>query len=190
MPTAEARVPTERASRYLVQFCRHTSQMSRMRHRPPGRHGVPDVPAVEHAEWSDTAGTVRFARGSCTLRAEPTALTLRVEAADGDALRALQDGITRRLRTIGRRDRLIPRWHPSGDVPASPPAPAGRRPGRMRAPAWVAAAALAVVAHLGLAASTWGRWGADALLTVVAVKVLVVGAHLLLRRGGWRPRGR
>ncbi|WP_027943923.1 hypothetical protein [Amycolatopsis taiwanensis] len=58
MPTADAHIPTDRASRYLGQVCQHVKQMSRMPHLLQG-----GKLAVEHVDWSDTSGTIRFARG-------------------------------------------------------------------------------------------------------------------------------
>lgn len=104
MPTAEAQVTTDRASRYLVQLCRHLGRMSRM------RHGGESPPAVEHVDRSDTTGTIRFTHGTCTLHATDDVLTLRIEADDEDSLRQLQQGIARRLGTIGRRDELTVHW--------------------------------------------------------------------------------
>lgn len=188
MPTAEARVPTDRASRYLTQLCRHTNQMGRMRHAGSG-------PQVRHTESSDTTGTVHFGQGTCTLTAEPDALILRVDADDETTLRQLQDGITRRLETIGRRDRLTVTW-PASDPPAGTaptPAPHGR--GRWRTLGIVAVAALAVLIHVGLlggglAASAWANWGTNIILVLVALKVITVGAHLFLGRAALRRRHR
>ena len=121
MEIIEASVPTGRASRYLDQLCRHTSQMVRMGRRSAigavGRHlshraghaggGMPEVKQVDYAE---TRGTVSFARGRWILAATPDALTLRVEAEDADALRDLREGITRRIESIGRREGLTVVW--------------------------------------------------------------------------------
>lgn len=111
MPTAEAEVRTGRASRYLVQLCRHLGQMGGMGHRPTAHHGGQEPLAVRRADWSESSGTVRFAQGTCTLQASADALTLRVEADDEDALRRIQEGITRRLGMIGRRVAL--QWRQS-----------------------------------------------------------------------------
>jgi hypothetical protein len=110
MPTADAQIPTERASRYIDQLCRHLGQMSRMRHQIPTGHRGQAPPPVQQVEWSETSGTISFSHGTCTLQATSTALTLRVDADDEDDLRRLQDGITRRLETIGRRDHLTVEW--------------------------------------------------------------------------------
>lgn len=200
--TIEARVPTDRASRYLVQFCRHAGQMGRMRHRPPTRHQGKQVPpTVQHADWSDTAGTVRFAQGCCTLTAESDSLTVRIDAEDEDALRQLQDGITRRLETMGRRDDLAVRWHrpdPAPELqPVDPTSPGTRQPrrhrGRLSTLGVLAVAVVAVLAHVGLlggalAASIWGTWGLNAVIAIILVKVIVLALHVLggrfaLRRG-------
>ena len=190
MPNAAARIPTERADRYLGQLCRHLGQMSRMRHRTPtGPGGQP--PAITHVDRSDTTGTIRFAQGTCTLEAAADALTVRVEAEDEDTLRRLQDGIARRLETIGRRDHLTVRWQRSDSVPEDA-APPPRRPRRLgRTLALAAVAAVAIVVHLGLlggtlAASAWAGWGADIVLAIILLKVVTVGAHLLLGRAAFR----
>lgn len=119
MPSMEARVPTDRASRYLVQLCRHSEQMSRWRHRPPaGPGGGREAVAVREVQWSETLGVVRFDEGEWTLCATGDALLLRVDAVDQQALGRLQQGIAARLATIGRRDRLSVSWHPT-DPPSA-----------------------------------------------------------------------
>lgn len=205
MPTTEAHVPTERASRYLVQLCQHLGQMSRMRHRPPVRSGSQAPPAVQHVDWSDTTGTIRFAQGTCTLHATTDGLTLRVEADDEDTLRRLQEGIARRLDTIGRRDHLTVHWQQA--IPESSLTPedttttaissAGttRRPrptGRLLA--LVTVAALAILVHLGilgvtLAASAWASWGTSIVFAIVVVKIIAVALHGALGRLAFRNRG-
>ncbi|MEV0736785.1 DUF2218 domain-containing protein [Streptomyces sp. NPDC050549] len=85
--------------------------MGRRPHYRPRAHGGGDAPPkVEHTEWSDTHGVIRFARGKCTMQATQNTLTLRAEAADEDNLRIVQDGIARRLETMGRRDQLTVTW--------------------------------------------------------------------------------
>jgi hypothetical protein len=69
MLIAEARVATERSSRYLVQLCRHVNLVARAN---------PQMQA--HVEWSDDRGVISFGRGRCTLRADPGVLTLHAEA--------------------------------------------------------------------------------------------------------------
>jgi hypothetical protein len=63
MLIAEARVETDRFSRYLVQLCRHFNDEA---------HPEEQV----HVEWSDDRGVASFGWGRCTLRAEtPTRKT-------------------------------------------------------------------------------------------------------------------
>jgi hypothetical protein len=68
MLIAEAKVATERSSRYLVQLCRHVTKVGRAR---------PQMQA--HVEWSDDRGVISFDWGRCTLRADQGVLTLRAE---------------------------------------------------------------------------------------------------------------
>ena len=132
MLTAEAQIRTNRPSRYLIQLCSHASDMGRHQgHGLRARHAgsAPEgSPELRHAEWSDTHGVVRLSWGQCTLQATPGTLTLRAEAADEENLRRIQDLISRRLETFGRRDHLKVDWqrqrNDSGhtpDVPTSPP---------------------------------------------------------------------
>lgn len=192
MLTAYAHVPTDRASRYLVQFCRHADEMSHHpgdRPRPDGEapdHHVP--PTVDDVAWSDSVGTVRYALGRtvghCVLRATENSLLLSVDAEDEDTLQRLLDGISRRLVTIGRRDGLTVEWqHPDTAADLSP----SRRRRLVGRLLLIAAATLVVIAHLGLlggalAASIWTRWAGNIVLAVIALKVVAVGVHLLLGR--------
>ncbi|MET7930498.1 DUF2218 domain-containing protein [Streptomyces sp. NPDC005349] len=195
MPTAETRLATDRASRYLVQLCRHLRQMPRMSHRPPGGQGKGRVqPEVRHVEFTDTHGTVRFADGLWTLDATADALTLRVDADDEEALRRLQDAIAARIEKIGRRDGLQAQWQRA--VPDTLPQaehdthgnPGGRGVSRSRRATTlglVAGGAVIVALHLGiggaaLADATWTGWAANAALALVLVKLLFLGSHLLL----------
>ncbi|QKG23250.1 cytochrome P450 [Actinomadura verrucosospora] len=105
MPASEARVPTDRADRYLKQLCKHADQVSAL----APRHG--------HDLVRRTEGVIEFDGGRCTLRADGEALTLRAEAADRPSLDRLQDAIAGRLRRIGRRDALAVTWTPAGTGP-------------------------------------------------------------------------
>ncbi|SEG92785.1 hypothetical protein SAMN05216223_12696 [Actinacidiphila yanglinensis] len=132
MPTAEARLATDRASRYLVQLCSHLGRMDRMDHHPHGGHGAhgghaqdPTAPAVQHVDHTDTHGIVRFADGRWTLHATADTLTLRVDADDEAALSRLRDGISERITRIGRRDGLKAHWHPVAADDRSPAEPDG-----------------------------------------------------------------
>jgi hypothetical protein len=126
MPTAEARVGTEHASRYLVRLCQHISKIgntgAHLRHQRP-RH----LPGDErtragiqvHAEWTETHGHVTFGGGKITLQASPGALTLHAEAADEENLRQVQDLVAGRLAKFGRREHLTVNWRQT-ETPAVP----------------------------------------------------------------------
>ncbi|MEU6323882.1 DUF2218 domain-containing protein [Streptomyces sp. NPDC047009] len=152
---------------------------------------------MEHVDYSDTYGTIRFTGGLCTLHAASDALTLRVDANDEDTLRRLQNGITDRLEKIGRRDGLTVTWRrPEGpeDPPGEaagpiPPSKAGpnRARGHGKAIAMTVGGALVVAGHMGffgaaLAASAWTEWGVNAVLALVLLKVVFMGGHVLLAR--------
>ena len=99
MLAAQARVATDRSSRYLVQLCRHVSLVARTH---------PEMQA--NVEWSDDRGLISFGAGRCTLRADPGVLTLRAEAPDEESLHELEQRVAHRLEQVGRRDRLTVTW--------------------------------------------------------------------------------
>jgi hypothetical protein len=107
MPSAEARVRTDRASRYLNQLCGHTARIAGLSH---GHHAEGVTP--RRAESSGGNGVIEFDRGRCTLRATGEELVLLAEADDEQHLRLVQDAIAERLRRIGRRDQLSVTWNP------------------------------------------------------------------------------
>jgi len=132
--TAEARIETERASRYLAQLCRHISNISNMsgktRHL---RHGPrihlsgqtqPPPDMRPHAEWSETHGTISFGGGKLTMQASAGTLTLRAETGSEETLKQLQDLVTERLEKFGRRDHLKVNWQ-RPQSPAVRPGQAG-----------------------------------------------------------------
>jgi hypothetical protein len=153
---------------------------------------------VRHVDFSDTRGIVHFAEGECTLQATADTLTIRVETADEDTLRRLQDGIAGRLERIGRRDGLAVTWQraqastgsPGEPAPGAPPAPhtgAGKRRqlGRLGTAALVIGGALVVAVHLGLgggalATSAWTGWATNIILALILLKLLVVAGHVVL----------
>jgi hypothetical protein len=113
MYSSQATVATDRASRYLTQLGRHTGQMSRLAFHRTMRHGQGGAPPeVGHSEFSDTDAVITFGQGRCTLHATDDTLTLHAEADDLEQLRRIQDGITRRLERISRRDQLTVAWSP------------------------------------------------------------------------------
>lgn len=188
MPSAEARVPTDRASRYLAQLCRHLGEMGRM-HGALLAHAGARMPEVRQVEWSDDAGVVLFARGTCTLHATPDALLLRLDADDEDALADLQRGFGNRLRTIGRRDGLRVEWRPvaaasSGPETAPTHAPAGAAGHRRRFLTTAAVAGVVMVvaaAHLAAGGALLvAPWAGGAALAAVLLGGVVVVAHLVL----------
>lgn len=129
--TAEAVVQTANPARYIARLCRHASQMSahatepgrHLRHRPRGQRGGDAPPEVRSAEWSGTEGTVTLNWGRWTLQAADRTLTVRAEAADEQNLQRIQDLLTARLTSFGRREHLAVNWQPPL---ASKPGPATR----------------------------------------------------------------
>lgn len=209
MPSVEAHVETDRPGRYLVQLCRHGSQMSRHGHYRPRAHGGGKPPEVEDAEWSDTRGTITFSGGQCILRATPDGLALRVEAANETDLRKIQNGIAGRLEKIGRRDHLKVEWQgpeasgtSSGEAAEltalQPVHRAAAHPRPLKTIGLTLAIALAVAIHLGLGGALladyrWTGWAADivlaAVLILVVVKTAVVGRYAIRRtRASKNPR--
>ncbi|MBT2225765.1 DUF2218 domain-containing protein [Nonomuraea sp. NEAU-A123] len=208
MPILKAQIETERASRYLVQFCKHAAAMGRGGGHTPRMHlrGMMDRRELQvTAEWSDTEGTVTFAPwGQCTLAAEAGALTLLVEAADEDGLRQIRDIVSRDFERFSRRDPLTVTWHRSETSDAAPEigaptppengasAPTHRR-GRLRAnlQAILLAAAVVVIIglHVGLAGtvvanSAWTGMAANVVVALVVLKI----AFIALARFGLRRR--
>jgi hypothetical protein len=189
MPSTEAVIPTERAPRYLVQLCRHLSEMGRM-HSALISHSGGRMPQVEHVEWSDDAAVIRFPNGTCTLRAAPDALLIRLDADDEAAMSALQRGFANRVRTIGRREGLQVEWRPvvaAGSAPArssggATARPSGRQPNPLIGLVLAAVVALVVGLHLAiggaLVASPWTGLAGGALVALAALAAAVVAAHL------------
>ncbi len=110
MLTATARVPTDRASRYLAQLCRHAGQLSRItRHEPDGQSPA-GAPLTARADPSGSEGSIEFSQGRCTLQATEDSLILRAEAGSQEQLERIKEGIAARLQRIGRHDRLAVTW--------------------------------------------------------------------------------
>jgi hypothetical protein len=213
-PILEARIETERPSRYLVQFCKHAAAMGGGEHSPRAHlHGMAaarrDVQV--RADWSDTRGTVTFTPwGRCTLSAGDGSLAVRIEAADEDGMRQIRDVVTRDLDRFSRRDPLAVTWHrtdtpgthtpgthtPGTDTPGTAPdGVKGRRRVNLQAVLLSAAVLLIVGLHLGLAGtvvadSRWTGLAADLMMALVVLKIgLVVLVRIRLHRRG-KPGGR
>jgi hypothetical protein len=112
MFTSEAHVETDRPERYLAQICEHAAAMGRGGHQARVHGGHPEQDELDvRAEWSGARGTVTFApAGTCTLRADGTVLTLRIEATDPTGVRRIQEILSRDLDRFGRRDDLVVTW--------------------------------------------------------------------------------
>ncbi len=109
MLIAEARVATERSSRYLVHLCKHFERKAQTR---------PEVDA--NIEWSDDHGKVSFGWGQCTLDADPRVLTLRAEAPDEENLQRVEDLVANLLELFGKRDDLTVTWTPAQGAAEQP----------------------------------------------------------------------
>jgi hypothetical protein len=136
------------------------------------------------------------------MRASADALTLRVEAADDDALHRLQDGVAARLNKIGRRDQLTTIWHrmespvPPVNTQSTEPAPEQgtrkrRWPRRLTVIGLVAGGALIVALHLGIggaavAAVPWTEWVGGGLLVIILAKLVFIASHVILGRFAFR----
>ena len=109
MPSAQTRIPTDRAGRYLAQLCQHLNQISgHTRHGSGTDGGGP--PQVGRVEWNDSHGVIEFASGTGTLDATSDALTIKLAAVDSYELQQMQQLFSARLETIGRRDNLVVAW--------------------------------------------------------------------------------
>lgn len=91
---ATARVPTEKASRYLQQLCKHFA------------HKLP-VTFDEHA------GSISFSIGECALTADDDALTITATAPAEADMDQLKDVIVRHLVRFAFREELQVEWQPT-----------------------------------------------------------------------------
>jgi hypothetical protein len=112
MPTAEARIDTTRARRYLAQLSDHLGRMRRagITSRHGQQAGPHERPAVHQAEHGDRYGEFVFDWGTCKLLALDDALIIRADAADEEDLKRAQAMIGHRIKTIGRREHLKVTW--------------------------------------------------------------------------------
>ena len=91
---ATARVPTEKASRYLQQLCKHFA------------HKLP-VTFDEHK------GSISFSIGECALKADAEALTITATAPVEAGMDQLKDVIVRHLVRFAFREELQVEWQPA-----------------------------------------------------------------------------
>jgi len=191
MPTAEARIPTDRPGRYLVQLCKHVANKGRHLTHRPRTHALPELrPDQIQVEWTDSDGTLRLPWGQCTLQAAPGTLRVYVEADDQENLERLQDLVSTHIARFSRRDPLRVTWEPSdatADAPAKTAPPRQRHSGRTRFVV-IGVAVVAVALHLALggtvlAHTPWTGWVVGFLVTVLAVKAALVGGLALHRHG-------
>nr|WP_181698952.1 DUF2218 domain-containing protein [Nocardia sp. GTS18] len=187
MATSEARIPTDRAERFLAQLCRHASMIGS---GPNAAHSetAPRRDVTVTAEWSGTAGTITFAPwGRCDLTATTDALIAHVEAPNTGYLEQIQTVIGRNLERMSHRTPLTVEWAEVDVLPnsGSPTATKdGRRP-KLRLAAITVIAALAVTAHLMLGGSliTDQRLTSAAVLLFLTLAGLKLATIVLARRG-------
>lgn len=89
--TADARVETDKGSRYLQALCGHFSRKVQ-------------------TNYTAEVGTVDFGIGSCELRAEPDALLLHVEAPDETSFEQVKDVVGGHLERFAAKDELTVQW--------------------------------------------------------------------------------
>ena len=123
MQIVQTRIPTNNATRYLTQVCRHASAISGGGaggvggHMRLMRHARHSGAAEEHGsititvEQSDTAAVIRFEPyGRCVIEATGTELVVRIEATDAERLERFQGIIGGDLTRFGRREKLAVTW--------------------------------------------------------------------------------
>jgi hypothetical protein len=179
MPFTHAQIPTERASRYLVQFCKHAAAMGSGGHTPRiHRHAAMARGEVRvAAEWSDTAGTVTFTPwGRCGLVADKDTLTVRIDAADEDGLAQIRDVVERDLQRFSSRDPITVTWQGSVDTGTSKPRRHLPRT-HLQTVLLGSAAVLVIALHIGLAGAVvaHSRWTGIALDVMAALVVVKIG---------------
>lgn len=91
MPSSEARVPTDKASRYLGQLCKHFAQK---------------VPA----QCGGTNGKVEFEPGTCLMEVVGDELVLRCKAEEPGGLQTVKDVVRDHLVRFGWREELTVEW--------------------------------------------------------------------------------
>ncbi|MEU8274880.1 DUF2218 domain-containing protein [Microbispora bryophytorum] len=199
MPILHARIQTERAGRYLAQFCKHAAAMggghtARLHQLGPAARREVRVTA----EWSDTGGTVTFTPwGACTLSADTGTLTVRVDAPDEEGLARIRDVVTRDFERFSHREPLTVTWQrretPDGAVvrTGATPATPRRKLSRPRHQTILLVIGLHVgVAGTVVAESRWTAAAGDIVIVLIVVKIaLITWARVRIRRRTPRSSG-
>jgi hypothetical protein len=95
MSVSRAAVPTEHASKYLQQLCKHWG------HKRP-------------VEFDSRHGSVQFDTATCRFEAEPGLLRVEIESADGDEARRMEGVVARHLERFAFREQLSFDWRNEG----------------------------------------------------------------------------
>lgn len=144
---------------------------------------------------ADTRMCGRFPDSEYVELAHPTALRLRIDAADLTALQRLQAGIEARIRTVARRDGLAPNWSTSSEQTNDDRRDVEIARSRSRMPHMPLALVLgsAVIAvHLGVAAtalSSAAVMGWAAVAGLLLVGLVVITGHAVIGRALLRGAG-
>ena len=119
MLTAQTRITTPRASRYLVQLCRHATALA------SGTRPHPTLADTRiKAEWCPTQGTIAFGRwGRCSMAADKDRLTVRIQAEDPTRLETIRDIVTGTLGRFDHPGTAPVTWLHSHDADDPTPAP-------------------------------------------------------------------
>lgn len=194
MLSVQARIKTDSARRYIAQLCRHATAMVGDGGHRFGRHAAVTDEVDVSVESSESEGVIDFGSwGRCTVRAEPGALTARIDGIDAEKLARIRDIIGRNLDRYARREGTTVDWQriDSTDVPDAPLRRAHhRRLAVVAIPAAVAILAVAMHLVLGAAALTsrdWTRGAIGVVLLIVIVKAGFVFGGFALRRKRSHP---
>lgn len=91
MPSSRADVATEHASRYLQQLCKHWA------------HKFP-------VEFDPNRGTIELTTGRTVMDADAARLSIRVSAADDEALERLEAVVADHIKRFAFREELAFDW--------------------------------------------------------------------------------
>jgi hypothetical protein len=121
MPLLQAHIATDRAGRYLTQFCKHAAAMGSGRAHRFRMHGGSPAGRSEvrvTAQWTDTTGGVVLDPwGRVDLEAADDRLLILLNAVDDEAAARMQKIIGDDLHRFGR---LAVEWHPVASSPEDP----------------------------------------------------------------------